>query len=202
MRMPLNRLVAVLVLLLAVLLAAAAFLVASQRPAPVPELAMVPTNALAERGPMPAPAFVLAPEPRPLSALAFTDGAGKAMTLADFRGRVVLLNIWATWCAPCREEMPTLDRLQASLGSRDFTVVALSVDRKGLEAVTSYFASIGAKALAPYVDSSGRAATALDLPGVPTTFLLDRQGREVGRVVGAADWSQPAAADLIRKTLR
>jgi len=202
MRMPLNRLVAVLVLLLAALLAAAAFLVYSQRPAAVPELTLVPAEAPAEREPMPAPAFVRAPAARPLPALAFTDGAGKAMTLADFRGRVVLLNIWATWCAPCRQEMPTLDRLQASLGSRDFTVVALSVDRKGLAAVTGYFASIGAKALAPYVDASGRAATALDLPGVPTTFLIDRQGREVARVVGAADWTQPAAADLIRKTLR
>jgi thiol-disulfide isomerase/thioredoxin len=191
------RRISLLILLLAALLLALTLLIQSRRPAP-PELTLVP----AERGPMPAPAFALAAPPRPLPALAFTDGAGKAMTLADFHGRVVLLNIWATWCAPCRQEMPTLDRLQASLGSRDFEVVALSVDRKGLDAVTGYFAAIGAKALRPYVDSSGKVATALDLPGVPTTFLIDREGREVARVVGAADWSQPAAADLIRKTLQ
>jgi thiol-disulfide isomerase/thioredoxin len=190
------RRISLLILLLAALLLALTLLIESRQQQP--ELTLVP----AERGPMPAPAFALAASPRPLPALAFIDGAGKAMTLADFHGRVVLLNIWATWCAPCRQEMPTLDRLQASLGGRDFEVVALSVDRKGLDAVTGYFAAIGAKALRPYVDSSGKAATALDLPGLPTTFLLDREGREVARVVGAADWSQPAAADLIRKTLQ
>jgi thiol-disulfide isomerase/thioredoxin len=192
------RRISLLILLLAALLLVLTLLIESRPPAPPPELTLVP----AEREPMPAPAFALAAPPRPLPALAFVDGAGKAMTLADFHGRVVLLNIWATWCVPCRQEMPTLDRLQASLGGRDFEVVALSVDRKGLDAVTGYFAAIGAKALRPYVDSSGNASTVLDLPGVPTTFLLDRQGREVARVVGAADWSQPAAADLIRKTLQ
>ena len=93
-------------------------------------------------------------QPKSVPELHFTDGDGKARTLADFRGKVVLLNIWATWCGPCRKEMPTLDRLQAALGGPDFEVVPLSIDHKCIEAVDKFYAEIGVHHLARYVAPS------------------------------------------------
>ena len=87
--------------------------------------------------------FVLPDTPKPLPEIAFVDGEGKVGALADLRGKVVLLNIWATWCLPCRKEMPTLDRLQAQLGGPDFEVVALSIDRRGVEKARKFYAEIG-----------------------------------------------------------
>ncbi|HVB16787.1 MAG TPA: TlpA disulfide reductase family protein [Stellaceae bacterium] len=139
--------------------------------------------------------------PRPLPELHFTDASSRQLSLADFRGRLVLLNLWATWCVPCRKEMPTLDRLQARLGGPGFEVVALSIDRKGLEAVQPFYQELGLKALRTYVDESGRAAREIDAPGVPTTLLIDREGREIGRVVGPAEWDSPQAEAVIRKYL-
>ncbi len=141
-----------------------------------------------------------APEaaPKPAPELTFTDPQGKAMTLADFRGRVVLLNLWATWCAPCVEEMPSLDRLQARLGNGDFTVLALSLDRQGREAVAPFLEKLGIRSLAMYLDTSNAAMRALGVGGLPTTILIDREGREVGRLEGAADWNSSAAEALIR----
>src|SRR3546814_1814786 len=103
------------------------------------------------------------------------------MTLKAFDGRFVLLNIWATWCVPCREEMPSLDRLQAGLGGPDFVVVPLSIDREGLPAVKAFYEELGLKALGIYVDQSGRASGKLGAAGIPTTLLVDREGREIGR---------------------
>ena len=85
------------------------------------------------------PPFVMSEAPKPVRELNFTDGEGQARTLADFKGKVILLNIWATWCGPCRKEMPTLDRLQAALGGVDFEVVPLSIDRKGMEVVNKFY---------------------------------------------------------------
>jgi thiol-disulfide isomerase/thioredoxin len=145
----------------------------------------------------------LPPDKRqPLPDLNFVDGTGKAMTSADFRGRVILLNIWATWCAPCREEMPTLDRLQAERGGGDFEVVALSIDQKGMDAVKAFFSEIGIHALRPYLDRSGKTAAALGLAGLPVTLLVDRQGREIGRKTGVADWSSPEVTALIDRALK
>src|SRR3546814_14643234 len=93
--------------------------------------------------------------PRDLPDLQFKDGSGKPVSLADFRGRVVLLNLWATWCGPCREEMPTLDRLQATPGGPNFDVVALSIDRAGLREVEALHADIGVDTLASYKHDTG-----------------------------------------------
>jgi thiol-disulfide isomerase/thioredoxin len=136
----------------------------------------------------PSPPFLLRQTPRPLPPLHFEDGVGTAMTLADFRGRVVLLNLWATWCAPCRTEMPALDRLQAKMAGPDFTVVPLSIDHRGRDAVERFYRDLGLASLGIYVDRSGEAAYALEVSGMPTTLLLDREGRELGRVIGAAPW--------------
>jgi thiol-disulfide isomerase/thioredoxin len=133
--------------------------------------------------------------------VAFTDGEGHRRTLADYRGKIVLLNVWATWCPPCRKEMPSLDRLQAQLGGDDLEVVPLSVDRGGAEAVRRFFAANGVRHLAVEVDSSTEAQAALGIPGLPTTILIDRQGREVGRFVGAADWDSPKVIAFFRSTI-
>src|SRR5918995_3017081 len=96
--------------------------------------------------------FVVHESLRPMPDIEFENGQGEALSLADFRGKVVLLNIWATWCAPCRREMPTLERLQAELGGPDFEVVALSIDRKGLPVVKEFYEELGLRELGMYVD--------------------------------------------------
>ncbi|RUX27865.1 TlpA family protein disulfide reductase [Mesorhizobium sp. M7A.F.Ca.US.011.01.1.1] len=142
--------------------------------------------------------FTVQATPQPLPEIQFQDGDGQPKTLADFSGKVVLLNIWATWCAPCRQEMPTLDRLQAKLGGPDFEVVALSMDRGGLDKVKKFFAEIGVERLALNIDTSGKAMFALGAPGLPMTLLIDSQGKEIGRLIGPAEWDSPDMIDFIR----
>jgi thiol-disulfide isomerase/thioredoxin len=149
-----------------------------------------------------APGLVLHDQPQPVQAVTFEDGEGRSLALADFRGRIVLLNIWATWCAPCRHEMPTLDRLQRALGGADFEVVALSIDRKGASAVAGFYEEIGIEALQLYVDPSGAAQRALRVVGIPTTLLLDREGRELGRLAGPAEWDSPTMVDWLQSLIR
>jgi thiol-disulfide isomerase/thioredoxin len=138
--------------------------------------------------------------PRPVPELHFVDGAGQPRTLTDFHGKVVLLNLWATWCLPCRQEMPALARLQARLGGSHFEVLALATDKKGLPAVRAFYAEIGLQALAIYVDGSERATSQLGALGLPTTLLVDAQGNEIGRAVGPREWDAPAAvAEITRR---
>lgn len=139
-------------------------------------------------------------QPHALPEVRFQDDQGRDLTLGDFRGRVVVLNVWATWCVPCRKEMPTLDRLQARLGGKDFLVVALSIDRKGVEAVRGFYQEVGVENLAIYVDPSGKGSHALAIPGVPTTLLIDREGREVARKMGEAKWDSPEMVSLVERT--
>lgn len=145
--------------------------------------------------------FTLFDKPRPVPQIAFTDGDGADRGLGDFRGRVVLLNLWATWCAPCRREMPTLDRLQVRLQSRGFEVVALSIDRAGPEQVREFLAEVGAPNLKLYLDRTTRSMRTLGIIGLPTTLLIDRRGREVGRLIGAAEWDSDEAVGLIEHFL-
>jgi len=137
----------------------------------------------------------------PVPNVAFEDGQGRKRALTDFRGKVVLLNIWATWCAPCRAEMPTLDRLQLRLGGEQFEVVALSIDRGGQAAVRSFYDEIDVRALAIYVDATVAAQATLGVVGVPTTLLIDREGREVARYTGPAQWDRPEVIDAIQRYL-
>ena len=125
------------------------------------------------------------------------DGDGRNLTLADFEGRVVLLNIWATWCPPCREEMPTLDALQARLGGSDFHVLPLSIDRAGLEPVRRFYRETGIRNLDLYIAEDTRAMLALAVVGLPTTSLIARIGRERGRLAGPAEWNSPEAVAQI-----
>lgn len=147
------------------------------------------------------PAFVFKQTPEPLADVAFVDGAGMAMSLKDFRGKIVLLNLWATWCAPCREEMPSLDRLQQELGSDTFEVVALAVDRTGAAAAQKFLDEIGVKGLKLYADPTTRSGSALKAIGMPTTILIDAEGREIGRLPGPAEWDSDDAKNLIREAM-
>jgi thiol-disulfide isomerase/thioredoxin len=147
-------------------------------------------------------AFVFHSAPQELPALKFQDAEGKERSLADWRGKVVLLNLWATWCLPCRKEMPSLDRLQKEMGSDKFEVVALSLDRKGLEASKKFLGDIKVEKLALYVDPTARAGSALHVVGLPASLLIDAQGREIGRLLGPAEWDGEDAKHLIRAVLQ
>ncbi len=146
--------------------------------------------------------FVFAKVAEPVPPIAFLDGTGKSRTIADWKGKVVLLNLWATWCGPCRKEMPGLDQLQAELGSETFEVVALSVDRTGLEGAKKFLDSIKVTKLALYADPTAKNAVELKAPGLPATLLIDAQGREIGRLIGPAEWDSADAKKLIRAHLK
>jgi thiol-disulfide isomerase/thioredoxin len=133
-----------------------------------------------------------------IPAFAFVDGAGVAKDLSQWKGKVVLLNLWATWCAPCRKEMPDLAKLQKLLGGVDFEVVALSEDLKGAEASAAFLKEAGADNLALYVDQKATALAAVQSPGLPTTLLIGRDGKEVGRLLGPEDWASDAAQALVK----
>jgi thiol-disulfide isomerase/thioredoxin len=135
-------------------------------------------------------AMTLHEEPQPVPELAFTDGHGGRRTLEDWRGKVVLLNVWATWCAPCRAEMPTLDRLQQRLSGEGFEVVALSVDRAGAGAVRKFFDVVGVR-LPVFIDEDGDAIRTLGLFGLPATLLIGPDGNELARLAGPAEWDTP-----------
>lgn len=142
--------------------------------------------------------FVFKDQPEQVPDISFKDGNGQAKTLADFKGKTVLLNLWATWCGPCREEMPALDRLQEQLGGDKFEVVALSVDRGGAEKSQEFLDQIKVKNLRLYTDESSRATTPLKVIGMPTTLLIDAQGREIGRLIGPAEWDSADAVRLVK----
>jgi len=145
--------------------------------------------------------FVMHEAPKPTPAISFEDGQRQTRSLADFKGKVVLLNLWATWCGPCRHEMPALDRLQAALGGDDFAVVPLSIDRGGVDKIKKFYADIGIENLPIYLDVSGQAARQFDTFGVPTTLILDRGGQEVGRIVGPAEWDAPEVVEFLKPVI-
>ena len=145
--------------------------------------------------------FVAKAVPAALPNASFQATDGTTVALGAWRGKVVLLNLWATWCIPCRKEMPALDRLQAALGSSEFEVVALSIDRSGVAGTRKFLDSAAVKNLKLYTDPTAKLATEFRAIGLPTTLLIDRQGREIGRVIGPAEWDSPEALALVRKAL-
>jgi thiol-disulfide isomerase/thioredoxin len=145
--------------------------------------------------------FIALQTPRPVAPLSFTNGDDTPLTLADFHGRMVLLNLWATWCVPCRKEMPALDRLQAKLGGPGFTVVPLSIDHRGRDVVARFYRELGLKSLGIYVDKSADVTYAVNAVGMPTTLLIDAQGRELGRVIGPAEWDGDAMLSRLARYL-
>lgn len=142
--------------------------------------------------------FILRDNPKPLSPIQFTDAEGRSRSLSDLHGRTILLNIWATWCIPCRKEMPALDRLQIALGGPDFEVVPLSIDRGGIDAVRKFYSEIGIQKLGIFLDASSEVSGKLGLAGLPTTLLVDGQTRELGRLIGPAEWDTPENVEFIK----
>ena len=142
-------------------------------------------------------ALLLRPKPLDLPEIAFADRDGKPKSVADFAGKVVLLNIWATWCVPCREEMPALDKLETKLGGKDFDVVAVNIDKGGPDKATAFLNETGATHLALYTDPPGKLFSTIKTVGMPTTLIIDRNGKEIARLVGPADWASPEAIAVI-----
>lgn len=143
--------------------------------------------------------------PRPMPALAFKDASGADVGLERFRGKVVLLNLWATWCAPCRKEMPALDRLAAEEASPSFEVVPVSLDFGTADKPKAFLADLGAKKLALFHDPTGKVLSALKSvgrgSGLPTTLILDRAGCEIGYLPGPAEWASEDAKALVKAAL-
>jgi thiol-disulfide isomerase/thioredoxin len=137
-------------------------------------------------------------ERKDIAPFTFTNDKGETLDLSTWKGRVVVLNLWATWCTPCKKEMPDLAELQKQLGSPDFEVVALSLDRKGLEASQAFLKEIGVTNLALYLEPETKSLAALQAVGLPATILIDRNGKEAGRLLGEAKWSSPEAVDLVK----
>ncbi len=140
--------------------------------------------------------FFPASRPQPAPPAVFTDADGKTLSLGDFVGKLVLVNLWATWCAPCRHEMPSLERLQTRLGDK-ITILAISEDRGGSKAVAPFTAKLGLKVVKTYLDPESAVGRAFKVDGLPTSFLIDRQGRVLGRVEGEAEWDSPKMLAII-----
>jgi thiol-disulfide isomerase/thioredoxin len=146
-------------------------------------------------------AVALAEKPMRVPDLAFQDGNAKPVKLSDFRGKTLLVNLWATWCVPCRKEMPALDELMGKLGGQNFTVVAINIDTRDPEKPKKFLAEIAARNLPYYEDASGtvfqelkRVGRAL---GLPTSILVDKNGCEIGHIAGPAEWSSDDALKLV-----
>ena len=147
----------------------------------------------------------VAKSPLKLPDLAFQDAAGKPRTLSDWRGRTVLLNLWATWCVPCRQEMPALDALEQRLGGPDFEVVTINIDTRDPDKPKAWLNEVGITKLAYYADPAAK--TFQDLKsigrafGMPTTLLIDPNGCEIGTIAGPAEWASDDAIKLIQAAL-
>ncbi len=136
-------------------------------------------------------------EPQSVSAETFTDPNGGTFTLEDFEGKHVLVNFWATWCAPCRKEMPQLSELQAEFGGDTFEVVTIATGRNPLPAIDRFFLEIGVDNLPRYLDPQSRLARDMAVLGLPITVILDEEGNEIARMRGDAEWNSDSAKAVI-----
>ncbi|MFT6673858.1 MAG: thiol-disulfide isomerase/thioredoxin [Sulfitobacter sp.] len=125
------------------------------------------------------------------------DNGGKA-TLADYQGKYILLNFWATWCAPCRKEMPQLDALQKQLGGADFEVLTIAAGRNSPEGIKHFFKEAGVDSLPRHQDPKQALASQMAVFGLPISVLIDPEGREIARLRGDADWNSDSAKSIIK----
>jgi thiol-disulfide isomerase/thioredoxin len=147
----------------------------------------------------------VAKSPLKLPDLSFQDIAGKPLTLEQWRGRTVLLNLWATWCVPCRKEMPALDALQQRLGGPAFEVVAINIDTRDPDKPKAWLKEVGVQKLTYYADPAARSFQDLKAVGrafgMPTTLLIDPKGCEIGTIAGPAEWASDDAIKLVRAAI-
>jgi thiol-disulfide isomerase/thioredoxin len=144
--------------------------------------------------------FVPSSQPFAAPTISLTDSDGRTLELSDLRGKLALVNLWATWCEPCLREMPSLERLQSRLGAR-ITVLAVSEDRGGNKTVEPFIAKIGLKSVKIYIDPKSEVGHAFGARGLPTSILIDREGRVLGRVEGAAEWDSPKILGVLEPLL-
>ncbi|WP_299831714.1 TlpA disulfide reductase family protein [uncultured Roseobacter sp.] len=168
--------------------------------APVMAQADLAEAALLRDGDMKKLVFHEVPEATSDAAYQLADGAGEE-TLEAYKGKYILLNFWATWCAPCRKEMPQLSELQAEFGGEDFEVVTIATGRNSPEGIKKFFAEIGVDNLPRHQDPRQSLASQMGIFGLPITVLIDREGREVARLRGDADWSSDSAKAVIAAVL-
>jgi thiol-disulfide isomerase/thioredoxin len=144
--------------------------------------------------------FIPVTPPLPAPAISFADLSGNTVSLSEFAGKIILVNLWATWCEPCLREMPSLERMQSRLGDK-ITVLAISEDRGGSKIVEPFIGKLGLKSIKTYLDPKSGVERAFEVQGLPTSFLIDREGRVLGRVEGAAEWDSPKLLETLRSFL-
>lgn len=144
--------------------------------------------------------FIPATSPQPAPQISVTDMAGNAVELADFKGKFLVVNLWATWCQPCLKEMPSLEALQARLDPA-VTVLAISEDRGGAEAVKPFTEKLGLDKVKIYLDPKSTATKAIAARGLPTSIVVDADGMVLGRVEGAADWNSEEMLAALKKLI-
>ena len=190
--MPFRMKLAIRALTVLLILCGAALLVLSLRPARIERMPQAPASSTAGQilG-----QFTALPAPLPAPALVFTTRSGAQKQLADFKGKLVLVNLWATWCVPCVEEMPALDRLQAQLGDK-LTILAISEDRQGETVVAPFLEQHAIKHLGIFLDPKSAATSEFGAQGLPTSYLIARDGTIVGKEEGGAQWD---SAEMIAK---
>jgi thiol-disulfide isomerase/thioredoxin len=169
-------------------------------------LLVAPTLGAAEEGEADMPdraklgEFVPSTQPYPAPAISLADTSGHSVELSELQGKLVIVNLWATWCGPCLREMPSLERLQSRLGER-VAVLAVSEDRGGNKTVEPFIAKLGLKSVKIYIDPKSEVGHAFGVRGLPTSFLIDREGKVLGRVEGAAEWDSPKILGVLEPLL-
>jgi thiol-disulfide isomerase/thioredoxin len=144
--------------------------------------------------------FVPSSQPYPAPAISFSDTTGHSIELSEMQGKLVIVNLWATWCEPCLREMPSLERLQSRLAGR-IVVLAVSEDRGGNKTVEPFVAKLGLKSVKVYIDPKSDVGHAFGARGLPTSFLIDSEGKVLGRVEGAAEWDSPKILGVLEPLL-
>lgn len=152
--------------------------------------------AAAQAGGMPK---LVAGDGEPVPDVAFTDIDGGEHKLSDWKGKALLVNFWATWCAPCREEMPSLDAVQQELGGETFQVLTIAAGRNAPEGISKFFAENGIEALPTLTDPKMELARSMGVLGLPVSVLIDAEGNEIARLLGEADWNAPVAQTVIKE---
>lgn len=151
---------------------------------------------------VPPPSYVPLPSPSSLTEFVFESGQGMPLTLRDFRGHFILLNLWATWCAPCVKELPALDALAKRMENSNLIVIALNENSDGRNITNNYFRLHELTHLKPYDDTTGTVPSKLKTTGLPTTLLLNQNGLEIGRFAGSLDWTSEELTNFLLEQLR